>query len=186
MLKEKVLKCLQEFKNAKADDIMEIFYSLTTLINYDFDDEIKKDAELFSSVFSALNAMQEAVKERRHKYYIKTFGYIYNGNRAGYFTELEKYIIEYKFDKSEFEYENAYKNILRLITYLAKDDETYKSYIKKLSSILTKYLPESAFCAYAKYLTKTYQNQDSNIKALQQILEIDNNWYAVHAHLGHG
>ena len=186
MLKDKVLSCLQEFQTANYDgNIMEIFNSLRSLIIRDIDDEIKQDAQIFSSVCSVLSDMHKSAKENRHKYYIKTFNYIYNGNRVGYFTELEKYIIEYKAEKSEFAYENAYMNILRLIFYLTKDDDTYKSYIKKLSSILITHLPDSAFCAYVKYLTKAYQNQGSNIKALQQILDTDNNWYAVHAHLGH-
>ena len=185
MIKEKVKDYLQQFQNAKNDDeIMEIFNSLRNLIIHDVNDEVKQDAQILSSAFSTLNKMHEAVQENRNKYYIKTFSHIYGGNKTSYFTELKKYIIQYKNDKSEFTYENAYKNILRLIFYLLKDDVTYKSYINKLSSILNTHIPESAFCAYVKYLTKTHQNQGSHIKALQQILEIDNNWYAVHVHLG--
>ena len=186
MGKEGVTDCLQQFYSAKTDnDIMKVFDSLSRLILCDVNDEIKQDNQLYQSIFLALTKIQESVQEKRMMYYIKTFCCIYSGDKNGYFKELEKYIIQYEKEKKEFEYENAYKNILRLIFYLTKDEETYKSYIKKLLSMLNTHMPESAFCAYVKYLSKTYQNQGSHINALQQILEIDKNWYAVHTHLGH-
>jgi len=49
---------------------------------------------------------------------------------------------------------------------------------------LNNHIPQSAFCAYVKYLTKIYQNKNVEIKVLRQILEIDPCWDAAHVHLG--
>ena len=102
------------------------------------------------------------------------------GNRIGFFTELEKYIAE---QKKGFDYENFYVNILKPIDTSIEDNDAYKSYLKKVASILAAYLPDSAACAYVKYLTKTYQNPNSRAKALQKILAIDDSWYGAYLRL---
>jgi len=138
MLKEKVIDCLNEFQNMRMNkingDVMEIFNSLRNLIINDKNSEIVQDSKLYQSILITLNDMQEAVQEKRHKYYITTFLHIYSSNRNEYFKELEKYIIQYKNEKSEFEYENAYKNIIMVIAYLIKDYETY-NHISKNSQL---------------------------------------------------
>ena len=182
-MKEKVLACLQELRNAQPDDIIKIFYSLCDIISGDADNEIKKDVQLLKLVFSILTDMEKAVQDKRHKHYIKSFMYVYGEDRAAYFSELKAYIVQHKRNNKFFSYEDAYMDILRFIFFI-KDDDVYKSYIRSLLSILTKHIPESAFCAYVKYLTKTYVNTNSNIKALQQILEIDKNWYVTYIDLG--
>ena len=103
------------------------------------------------------------------------------GSRTGFFMELEKYAAKQK----EFDYENFYASILKPIDTYVKTRENYVSYFKKTASILATYFPYSAVLAYAKYLTKTYQNPSSHIKALQKILAIDNKWYGAYVQLAY-
>jgi len=189
-LKEEILASLQETKEklhgAHDDDgiIIEVFNSLYELILNDRDNAIKQSPHMYQSVITMLTNIQSRLSENMQKHYIKAFQFIYSGVKSGYYVEIEQYIVQYKGKYGDFTYDDAYNDILEVIDCFAENDDIYSSHIKKLSSVLSKHMPESAFYAYVKYLTKTCRNQNKQIKALRQILEIDENWYAVHAELG--
>ena len=174
-----------ELRDARDDDdIWDIFGPLCNLIMYDSDKEIENNDNLYQSVVMMLANIGDALQDSVCKYFVKAFQCILTDNKTGYFKELEKYIEKYTERHGTFTYEKAYADILEIIARFSKDDATCNSYYKKLSRLLSKHMPQSAFCAYADYLSKTYQNKNIEIKVLQQILEKDPNWYVAHTNLG--
>ena len=186
MFENKMADCLQQFQNAKNDDdIMDVFNPLCNLILADdVRDTTQQGHKINKDAVNLLTNMENTIKKDRLRHCIKSFNCIYAGDLSGYFKEIELWIKGYyKDEKGGLTYESAHNNVLSVIRHFASDDNEFNLCLKKLLAILKKNLPETAFCAYVDYLTKKYQNPGSQIKALQQILDIDKDWYAVHVHL---
>lgn len=186
LLIEKVTNLTKKLQYAHGDiAVKDVFNQLCNYLVFNGGSEIYQDNNILQTVLSLLTDLENAVNESANKSYIRSIQGIIKGDKLKYFNELEKNIIQFIEKHGGFTFDQAYLRIILIITCFSRNKTEYLSYIKKLSSILNKLIPQSAFCAYVGYLAKTYQYKNIEIKVLRQILEIDPEWYAIHIHLAY-
>jgi tetratricopeptide (TPR) repeat protein len=137
-----------------------------------------------ASALPLLADIENKLQDNSRKHYIKALQFILVDKKSLYITDIEQYIQMYTKKHGSFSYEQAFLSILDILACFSKDNAAHDSYVERLLTVLNKHIPQSAFCAYVSYLTKSYQNKTIEIKVLRQILEIDPDWYIVYIHLG--
>ena len=185
MPNEKIFTYAHELQAAHNEiAVWEVFNRLCDFLITNRNDIYSKDNDLLQSALPLLVDIENKVHYGSYKHFVKALQFILTDRKSLYITEIEQYIHLFIKKHGSFSCEKAFVNIIEIISCFSKDNAVYDSYIKRLSTVLSKHIPQSAFCAYVNYLTKSYQNKTVEIKVLRQILEIDPDWYIVHVHLG--